>query len=218
MTIRAIIVDIGGVLLLRDETPAHSAWEDRLGIDRGGFARGLFRPDLSAQATVGAVSAAAVWEEMAARLSLGEADVRALRRDFFAGERINDAFIAFLQGLRATYRMAALSNAWSGTREAMRVHYGLDRFVDLMVFSDEEGMAKPDARIYHLAAERLGVRPDEALFVDDVPRNVEAARAVGMCAVHFRDTPQAVAEIERHLDDRRGQFDPVSRERCGWEG
>ena len=50
MTIRAIIVDIGGVLLLRDAMPAHSAWQDRLGIDRGGFARSLFRSGLSARA------------------------------------------------------------------------------------------------------------------------------------------------------------------------
>lgn len=204
MTIRAIIVDIGGVLLLRDALPAHSAWEDRLGIDRGGFARGLFRPDLSVRATVGAVTAAEVWAEMAARLSLSEADVHSLRRDFFAGERLNAPFIAFLQSLRPAYRTAALSNAWSGTRAAMRTHYGMDRMVDLMIFSDEEEMAKPDARIYHLAAERLGLRPEEALFVDDVPRNVEAARAVGMRAVHFRDTPQAIAEIEAHLD-RRGE-------------
>lgn len=201
MTVRAIIVDIGGVLLLRDAMPAHSAWEDRLGIGRGGFARGLFAPELAAQATVGAVSAARVWEEMAARLSLTEAEVQALRRDFFAGERLNEPFIAFLQGLRPAYRTAALSNAWSGTRAAMRAHYGMDRMVDLMIFSDEEGMAKPDARIYHLAADRLGVRPDEALFVDDVPRNVETARAVGMLAVQFRDTPQAVAEIAQHLDN-----------------
>jgi epoxide hydrolase-like predicted phosphatase len=203
VTVRGIIVDIGGVLLLRDAMPAHSAWEDRLGIDRGGFARGLFRPDLSAQATVGAVSAAQVWEEMAARLSLGEAEVQALRRDFFAGERVNEEFITFLQGLRPAYRTAALSNAWSGTRAAMRAHYGLDRLVDLMIFSDEEEMAKPDARIYHLAADRLGVQIDEAIFVDDVPRNVEAARAVGMLAVHFRDTAQAMAEIEHFLDGRR---------------
>lgn len=181
--------------------PAHSAWEDRLGIDRGGFARGLFHPDLSAQATVGTVSAAHVWEEMAARLSLSEADMQALRRDFFAGERLNHEFIAFLQELRPAYRMAALSNAWSGTRAAMRTHYGLDRLVDLMIFSDEEGMAKPDARIYHLAADRLGVPPDEAIFVDDVLRNVEAARSIGMRAVHFRDTAPAIAEIEHHLDN-----------------
>jgi epoxide hydrolase-like predicted phosphatase len=199
VTIRAIIVDIGGVLLLRDEMPAHGAWEDRLGIDRGGFARGLFRPELAAQATVGAVSAAQVWAEMAARLSLSEADVRALRRDFFAGERLNEAFVAFLRECRPVYQTAALSNAWSGTRAAMRVHYGLDRLVDLMIFSDEEGIAKPDARIYHLAAERLGVQPDEAIFVDDVVRNVEAARALRMLAVHFRDTAQSVAEIEAYL-------------------
>ena len=205
MTIRAIIVDIGGVLLLRDAMPAHSAWEDRLGIDRGGFARGLFRPDLSAQATIGAVPATQVWEEMAARLSLSAGDVQTLRRDFFAGERVNEEFIAFLQGLRSAYRTAALSNAWSGTRAAMRTHYGLDRLVDLMIFSDEEGMAKPDARIYHRAADRLGVQPDEAIFVDDVLRNVEAARAVGMLAVHFRETAQAVAEIEAYLDGRGGQ-------------
>lgn len=200
MTVRAIIVDIGGVLLLRDAMPAHSEWEDRLGIDRGGFARGLFRPDLSAQATIGAVSAAHVWREMAARLSLSEAEVETLRRDFFAGERLNEPFIAFLQRLRPAYQMAALSNAWSGTRAAMCTHYGMDRMVDLMIFSDEEGMAKPDPRIYHRAAERLGIQPDEALFVDDVPRNTEAARAIGMLAVHFRHTAQAVAEIERYLD------------------
>ena len=209
MTIRAIIVDIGGVLLLRDAMPAHSAWEDRLGIDQGGFARGLFRPDLAAQATIGEISAAQVWEEMATRLSLTEGDVQVLRRDFFAGERRNDAFITFLQGLRPAYQMAALSNAWSGTRAAMGQHYGLDRLVDLMVFSDEEAMAKPDARIYHLAAERLGVQPEEAIFVDDVPRNVEAARAVGMLAVHFRDTAQAIAEIEQHLESGRGRTDVV---------
>ncbi len=199
MGIRAIIVDIGGVVLLREETPAHLRWEERFGFARGGFARTLFRSDLSAQATIGAVSAAHVWEEMAARLSLTPTEVGELRRDFFAGERLNDAFATFLCTLRPTYRTAALSNAWSGTREAMRVHYALDRLVDLMLFSDEEGIAKPDPQIYRLAANRLGVRPEDALFVDDVPGNVAGAKAIGMAAVHFRDTAQAIAEIERHL-------------------
>lgn len=199
MTVRAIIVDIGGVLLLRDATPAQRAWEERLGFAPGGFMKELFWTDLAARATIGAVSAAHVWDDMAARHALSAANVRELRRDFFAGERLNEPFIAFLQELRPTYRMAALSNAWSGTRQAMRTHYRMDRMVDLMIFSDEEGIAKPDPRIYHLAAERLGTPPGEALFVDDVPRNIEAARAVGMAAVHFRDSAQATAEIKRAL-------------------
>ncbi|MHB8648340.1 MAG: HAD-IA family hydrolase, partial [Thermomicrobiales bacterium] len=82
----------------------------------------------------------------------------------------------------------------------MTLHYGLDRLVDGMIFSDEEGIAKPDPRIYRLAAERLGVRPEESLFVDDVLGNIEGARAVGMIAVHFRDTEQAIAEIIHCLD------------------
>jgi epoxide hydrolase-like predicted phosphatase len=198
VAIRAIIVDIGGVVLVREETPAHRRWEARFGFPPGGFARGLFRPDLSARATVGAVSAAHVWDDMASRLSLDAADVEELRRDFFAGERLNEPFAAFLQTLRPAYRTAALSNAWSGTREAITRHYGIDRLVDLLIFSDEEGMAKPDPRIYRLAVERLGVRPEEALFVDDVLPNVEGARAVGMLAVHFRDTAQAIADVARH--------------------
>jgi len=202
MGIRAIIVDIGGVILLREETPAQIVWEERLGFARGGFARALFRSDLATQATIGAVSAAHVWEEMAARLSLTPAEVQELRCDFFAGERLNDAFANFLQSLRPAYRTAALSNAWSGTRAAMSLHYGLDRLVDMMLFSDEEGIAKPDPRIYLLAAERLVVQPEESLFVDDVLRNIEGAQAVDMVAVHFRDIVQAIAEIGRHLSDQ----------------
>ena len=202
MAIRAIIVDIGGVILLREETPAQRRWEERFGFARGSFARGLFRPDLSAQATIGAVPTAHVWGEMAARLALTTADVRELRRDFFAGERLNEEFASHLQHLRPAYHTAALSNAWSGTREAMTLHYGMDRLVDMMLFSDEVGIAKPDPRIYHLAAERLAVRPEDSLVVDDVLPNVEAARAVGMTAVHFHDTAQAIVAIEQCL---RGQ-------------
>jgi HAD superfamily hydrolase (TIGR01509 family) len=58
--------------------------------------------------------------------------------------------------------------------------------VDDILISAEVGLAKPDPRIYRLAAERLGVRPDEAVFVDDFAANVEGARAVGMRAIHFR--------------------------------
>ena len=201
MPVRALIVDIGGVLLLRDATAAQRRWEERFGFPPGDFARSLFRPDLAAQAMIGRVSAAQVWEEMASRLSLSGPEVQELRRDFFAGERLNAEFVAYLQTLRPRYHMAALSNAWSGTREAMRAHYGLDRLVDLMIFSDEEGAAKPEPRVYHLAAQRIGVTPEEALFIDDVSRNVEGAQVVGMKAVHFRDTAQGIADIAEHLHE-----------------
>jgi putative hydrolase of the HAD superfamily len=64
-------------------------------------------------------------------------------------------------------------------------------------------MRKPDAEIYLLTLERLGgdVAPEECLFVDDVDVNCEAARALGMSAVHFVDSDQAIREMEAVLGD-----------------
>ncbi|MCC7512846.1 MAG: HAD-IA family hydrolase, partial [Anaerolineae bacterium] len=61
------------------------------------------------------------------------------------------------------------------------------------------GMVKPQAGIYLHALGQLGVQPGEAVFVDDFFENVEGARAVGMTAIHFKDTRQAIREIEEWL-------------------
>jgi HAD superfamily hydrolase (TIGR01509 family) len=62
-------------------------------------------------------------------------------------------------------------------------------------------MRKPDPAIYELTVDRLGdgIAPSECLFVDDVEVNIEAARALGMTAVHFRDNEQAIPEIRTAL-------------------
>jgi putative hydrolase of the HAD superfamily len=71
--------------------------------------------------------------------------------------------------------------------------------VELAIYSHEEGVRKPDLRIYAIAAERLGVPPAEIVFLDDLPENIDAARAFGMRAVLFTRTPQAIADIEALL-------------------
>jgi FMN phosphatase YigB (HAD superfamily) len=65
-------------------------------------------------------------------------------------------------------------------------------------------MRKPEREIYALTCERLGIEPDEAVFVDDNAENVAAARAFGMEAVHFGDQPwDSLAELDAILE-RRG--------------
>ena len=61
-------------------------------------------------------------------------------------------------------------------------------------------MRKPEPEIYALTLERLGVPAGATLFVDDVELNCDAARALGMHAVWFRSTDQAIEEIESALD------------------
>jgi epoxide hydrolase-like predicted phosphatase len=73
--------------------------------------------------------------------------------------------------------------------------FGLDGHFDSITLSCEEGVMKPDPRIFQVALGRAGVKPEEALFVDDFIENVEGARAVGMSVVHFSDPATARREI-----------------------
>lgn len=98
----------------------------------------------------------------------------------------------------AGVRTCLLSNSW-GTD-----WYPYDRLNDVfdeLVISGEVGLRKPDPAIYELTLERLGgPAPEECLFVDDIEHNVEAARAFGMSAVHYRESEQAISEILAALD------------------
>jgi epoxide hydrolase-like predicted phosphatase len=91
----------------------------------------------------------------------------------------------------AGIRTGMLSNSWG------RTDYGalVDLF-DGVVISGAEQMRKPDPRIYRLAAERVGAEPEVCVFVDDVVRNVEGARAVGMHAIHHTDPEVTIPQLE----------------------
>ncbi len=113
-------------------------------------------------------------------------------------ERLNVELMRFLVKLRPLYKLAIICNG--GSREAMNRKFQFGDFVDLMVFDDEEGISKPEFRIYQLTLARLGVRPEEAVFVDDKQVNVDAARHLGIHAVHFKSTIQAIAEVQNILE------------------
>ena len=61
-------------------------------------------------------------------------------------------------------------------------------------------MRKPDPEIYALTLERLALPAEACLFLDDIDVNVTTARELGMSAIHFVDTAQAIADISAALD------------------
>jgi putative hydrolase of the HAD superfamily len=97
-------------------------------------------------------------------------------------------------------RTAILSNSFVGAREKEHEAYGFTDLVDDIVYSHEVGLSKPDAAVYALTCDRLGVAPDEVVFVDDVAVNVAAARALGMAGVLFTDTASTIAAVRARLD------------------
>ena len=101
-------------------------------------------------------------------------------------------------------RLGLLTNNVKEFGDHWRTMFPLEELFEEVVDSSHVGMRKPERAIYELTCMRMGIEPDEAVFVDDNLDNVEAARAYGMEAVHFGEDPwDALAEIDAILD-RRG--------------
>jgi HAD superfamily hydrolase (TIGR01509 family) len=197
--IRAVIFAVGGVLVRVHDSSGRSGWERRLGLAPGELAREVLAFPAMRRATLGLCAEADAWMELACLYRLHADEIRELARDFFAGERLDDALVAFLRGLRLRYKTALLGNAGYGARADWASRFGLCDIVDAIIVSAEEGLVKPDTRIYTLAAERLGVAPQEALFVDESIDNVAGACDAGMRAIQFVRREQIVAAIAAAL-------------------
>ena len=97
----------------------------------------------------------------------------------------NAGVLEFIGELRGRVKVGLLSNAAPGLEDELRSHFGVYDLFDDVINSATVRLAKPDPRIYQLAADRLGVRADSCFFTDDLPHNIDAARAVGMRAHQF---------------------------------
>jgi putative hydrolase of the HAD superfamily len=121
---------------------------------------------------------------------------------YFAHLYANEAMIAFLRALREEggLRLAMLTNNVREWEPRWRAMLPVDELFELVVDSAFVGMRKPDPAIYELTCSRLGLSPTACVFIDDFEHNCTAAREVGMTAVWFRDTDQAIAEVRAALD------------------
>ena len=201
MAAQAVVFDIGGVLELPVDDGFAARWERRLGLEPGELLARLRRSGLGRAANLGQVSEAQLARAMAALYGLDQGATDELLDDlwdWYVGEP-NTEMIGYFRGLRPRCRTAILSNAAAGGRRQEQARYGFDELADVRVYSYEVGLAKPDPRIYLLACERLGVPPGQAVFLDDLEANVVAARAVGMRAVLFQSTAQAITDVEAWL-------------------
>ena len=113
-----------------------------------------------------------------------------------------DGTPAILAALKARgVGLYALSNFSMETFPHARARFDFLGEFEGLVISGEEGVAKPDRRIYDLILARYGLDPAACLFIDDVPANVEAARAVGIDAVQFTGSDQLNRDLQsRGLD------------------
>ena len=122
------------------------------------------------------------------------------QNEFFAEDFLDEELVALIDSVRPGLKTGLISNAWDGLREVLHTRVPIAAAFDVIVISAEEKIAKPAARIYHVALERLGVKADEAIFLDDFSENIQAANALGLIGVHFQSSEQAQQDIRALLD------------------
>jgi len=209
MTIRAVIFDFGGVFVDSPFAAASTA-AAALGVEPAVMLDIVFGSyDLDTDH---------VWH----RLERGEVSLEDARNQIMAastaeggplldpfellmalgGGGLRDDMVDFVRSARtAGLSTAILTNNAKEFADFWRPMLPLDELFDDVVDSSFVGMRKPDPRIFELALERLGVRADEAVFIDDAPGNVEGARKVGIASVLIGsdrgDVPAALDELRR---------------------
>jgi epoxide hydrolase-like predicted phosphatase len=199
MVIRAVVFDIGGVLEITPDLGTDRLWERRLGLPAGELGERMH--DIWAGGRIGTITEDEVCQAARNRLGLDEQQLAAYLADFWREYlgTANTQLIEYARRLRPRYRTGIVSNSFVGAREREQAAYGFEDLVDEIVYSHEAGMSKPDPRIYALVCARLGVRPEETVFLDDVDRCVAGAREAGLHGVHYRDNIQAIGDIGKLL-------------------
>ncbi|MFM9877931.1 MAG: HAD-IA family hydrolase [Rhodoglobus sp.] len=196
--IRAAVFDLGGVLEVVDDDRWQQRWMTRWELRSGTKAGTLGRvladaPTLSERGFADLVTSS---------LGLRPDESNRVMLEFwdaYCGD-LDVAMRDFVADLGESMTVAALSNSADGARREDERRYGFDALFDLMVYSHEVGIAKPDAAIYLHTQKALGVDPHEIVFVDDRETAVEGARAVGWHAVLHSSTEPSIAEIRAIIE------------------
>ena len=196
MSIKAVLFDLGGVILRTEFQAPRQHLAERLHMEYDDLVKIVFDSPTAQQASVGEVTADEHWVSVMKRLKRPDAEMQAIRDEFFAGDVIDRDLLEFLRSLRGKYKTGLISNAWDDLREYILKEKFDDAF-DKMIISAEVKVTKPSAKIYKIALEQLKVSPNEAVFVDDFIENIEGCEKLGITGIHFKDAESALQQLKQ---------------------
>jgi putative hydrolase of the HAD superfamily len=207
-SVRAVVSDFGGVLTspLLD---SFAAFQDSSGVSLEALGKAMAaiaRRDGANplfELETGRMTEARFLESLAGELTrqLGrEIELHGFGERYFEHLHPNERVIEYMRALRGRgYKLAICTNNVREWESLWRAKLPVDEIFDVVVDSAFVGTRKPERAIYEITLGRLGVPPEVALLVDDIEVNCDAARELGMRAVLFQSTDQAIEEIEAAL-------------------
>ena len=200
MMIKAVFFDMGGVIVRTEFQAPREHLAERLGVEYNELVKLVFESETARKVSIGLLSEEEQWAAVIRKLNLPESEIQAIRTEFFGGDVVDLELLDFIRSLRKKFKVGLISNATLGLRPWI-ISKKFEDVFDAMIISAEVGVEKPDARIYQMALEKLGVAARESVFLDDFLENVKGAQAVGMQAIHFVQPQQALKELNQLLNN-----------------
>ena len=195
MTYQLVLFDLGGVVVEVESDRLVHQVSQLIGRPFEEVQQAVYHTDLLLPFELGRVTPTAYYEGLKKRLKLRwtyEQFVRAWNGIFTEHTDVT----TLMQRLRKRHRLMALTNTNILHLDHIKASYPSLSVLEDWVASCDVGLRKPDPQFYRFALERAGVRPSEAVYVDDRPEMVEAGRAVGLTAVHFESGRQLDEDLQ----------------------
>ncbi len=198
MAIRAVFFDFGGVIMRTEYQAPRQKLAERFNMDYDEMDRAVFGSDSARRASVGEITEEAHWAAILKRFKQPASEMQAFRDHFFGGDVVDRKLVEYIRSLRGEFHTGLISNAWSGLREFITKEKLIDLF-DTVIISAEIGVTKPSAKIYEVALDQSKVRAGDAVFVDDMPVNIEACEKVGIKGILFNDPEKSLSRLDQLL-------------------
>lgn len=199
--IKALIFDIGGVILRTEDRRPRQLLEQRLGLQPGEAEYLVFNGEMGQKAQMGQITSEQLWRWVQAHLKLDDTGLRQFQEEFWAGDRIDWSMIELIRSLHLHYQTAIISNAMDNLHETVARFDPDGTLFDCVVGSAYEKVMKPSPEIFLRTLERLQLAPQQALFVDDFAHNIVGAQAVGLYTLHFNPALTLSSELRRFKID-----------------
>ena len=181
----ALVFDFGGVIMKTVTHAPRWAWDEKLGLERGSIERAVHNAESWRRAQTGELSLEDYWTDVARQLRRPFSEMPQLEADFYSGDQLDEEIVALIRKRKASGQKIALLSNDSPTLIAKLDRLGIVPLFNPLVVSAQIGVMKPDPAAYHTVLERLGHPAADTVFIDDMPANVEGARAVGMIGIHY---------------------------------
>jgi putative hydrolase of the HAD superfamily len=194
--VKAIIFDFGRVVSAQKPPSLFRHYEEDLGLLPGTINPIMFGSRDWGEVLLGRKTIEEFWYAVGPELGLDTAEeIDVFRQRYRADEAVNESVLNLIRRLHGHYKLALLSNSPTGLEQWLE-DWGMHDLFDVVFCSGDEGVVKPEPAAFELTLDRLGVKPYEAVFIDDTLEHVDASRKLGLYGILFT----TAEELEKELN------------------